>query len=57
MCMFICKYGVKALGDPCVALCHHQNELTGTLAAFRCKQGELFDYLTQVVTLSEKRTR
>ena len=24
---------------------------------FRCRQGELFDYLTQVVTLSEKRTR
>jgi len=24
---------------------------------FSCKKGELFDYLTQVVTLSEKRTR
>ena len=24
---------------------------------FSCKKGELFDYLTEVVTLSEKRTR
>jgi len=27
------------------------------LSVFSCKKGELFDYLTQVVTLSEKRTR
>ena len=24
---------------------------------YSCKKGELFDYLTEVVTLSEKRTR
>jgi hypothetical protein len=40
-------------------LCHHcLFFLSNVLILFsRCKQGELFDYLTQVVTMSEKRTR
>ena len=39
------------------ALNHHHSALMLYVYLYRCQKGELFDYLTEVVTMSEKRTR
>lgn len=44
-------------GLPSSSPCQHCTQTCVFLLCYRCRKGELFDYLTEVVTLSEKRTR